>query len=104
MNVTTSGSVQRDGKTMRLVSARADLTGQRELAWVADGGEPVGRARCSQTFRLASNVEPARKPNLLICWRLSATKSVYTVMVDLDGDPSERKAAAAIDTEWQKLG
>jgi len=104
VTVTTSGSVQRDGRTMRLISARADLTGQRELAWVADGGEPVGKARCSQTFRLASNVEPARKPNLLICWRTSATKSVYTVMVDLDGDPSERTSTAAIDAEWRKLG
>lgn len=104
VTVRNSGSVQKDKATLRLVSARADLTGQRELAWVADGGRKVGDSRCSQTIKLANNTKPERKSTLLICWRTSAKKSVYTVAVDLDGDPSEQRSVAAINAEWKKLG
>lgn len=93
----------RGGETLRLVSARADLTGQRELAWVADNGRKVGLARCSQTIKLATDAKPARKPNLLICWRTGTTRSVYTVMVDFDGDPSERESVTLIDATWRQL-
>ncbi|GAA3959518.1 hypothetical protein [Actinoplanes auranticolor] len=102
--VRDSKSVPKDKGTMRVVSARGDLTGQRELAWVADDGEKVGKARCSQTVRLSNSTEPEKKQNLLICWRVSATKSVYTVMVDFDGKPSRQKSVAAIDAEWKSLG
>ncbi|HEX8344216.1 MAG TPA: hypothetical protein VF657_05665 [Actinoplanes sp.] len=104
VKVANTGSLKEDKQTMRLVSGRGDLSGQKELAWVADDGQVVGSSRCSQTFKLANNTKPERKPNLLICWRTSATKSVYTVAVDLDGDPSEQKSVAAIDAEWKRLG
>jgi hypothetical protein len=87
-----------------VVSALGDLSGHRELAWVADGGTPVGKARCSNTIQLSGDAEAAKKPNLLVCWRTSEKKSVYTVAVDLDGDPSERKSVAAINREWRSLG
>jgi hypothetical protein len=80
-----------------------DLTGYRELSWVADGGDPVGSARCSQTFRFASNAKPAHKPNLLVCWRTSAAKSVYTVMVDMDGRPSKQDSVAALSKRWTAM-
>ena len=102
--VTDSGSLKRDRGTLRVVSARGDLTGQRELAWVAGEGTPAGAATCTQTFRFANNAKPARKPNLLICWRTSAGKSVYTVMVDLDGRPSTKDSVAALAKQWSKLG
>ncbi|MFG1607126.1 hypothetical protein [Actinoplanes sp. NPDC049265] len=104
ITVRDSGSLQKDKATMRLVSARGDLTGQRELAMVADDGEKFGNSRCSQTISVVNEAKPQRKPTLLICWRTSAKKSVYTVAVDLDGDPSEQKSVAAIDTEWKRLG
>lgn len=103
VTVRESGSVRKDKATMRLVSARGDLSGQRELGWVADRGEKYGDALCSQTITL-SNMPPERKPTLLICWRTSAKKSVYTVMVSLDGRPSRPKSVAAIDAEWKRLG
>ena len=104
LRVTNSGSLKEDGRTLRVVSARGDLSGYKELAWVADGGEKVGAATCSQTFRFASNAEAERKPNLLICWRTSATASVYTVMVDLDGKPSKQDSVAALAKQWSRLG
>jgi hypothetical protein len=104
LTVTDSGSLRDDRGTLRIVSARNDLTGYKELAWVADDGAPVGSARCSQTFRFANNARPARKPNLLVCWRTSGTKSVYTVTVNLDGHPSKQDSVAALDQRWNELG
>lgn len=104
VTMTESGSVQKDGRTLRVVSARSDLTGQRELAWVADRGERVGNARCSQNFQLSNSVKPKVRPTLLVCWRTSATRSVYTVSVDVKRPPSKQASVAAIDEAWAKLG
>jgi hypothetical protein len=104
VTVTDSGSLRDDGGTLRVVSARGDLTGHQELGWVANDGDPVGSARCSQTFRFAGNTKPARKPNLLVCWRTSASKSVYTVTVDLDGHPSKKDSVAALGKRWNAMG
>ncbi|WP_250007120.1 hypothetical protein [Actinoplanes sp. M2I2] len=83
---------------IRVVSADQDLTGQRELGWVADRGVPVGTSRCSQTFRLSRD-EPARKrPTLLVCWRVSADRSVFTVATG--AEPSKRGSVALIDKVW----
>jgi len=102
--VVNTGSLSKDRATLRVVSALGDLTGHRELSWVADDGTPVGTARCSNTIRLSGDTKAAKKPNLLVCWRTSEKKSVYTVAVDLDGDPSEQKSVAAINKEWRSLG
>jgi hypothetical protein len=103
VEVATKGSVAKDRRTLKVVSAREDLTGQRELAWVADGGEPVGSSRCTQTFRFSGGTTAAERPTLLVCWRTSAEKSVYTVAVDLDGRPSKQASVAEIDKTWAKL-
>jgi hypothetical protein len=104
LSVTDSGSLKQDRETLRVVSARGDLTGYGELAWVADKGTAVGSATCSQTFRFANNAKPAKKPNLLVCWQTSAKKSVYTVTVNLDGRPSRQDSVAAIAKRWSSLG
>jgi len=101
--ISESGSPT-DRRTLRVVSARGDLTGSRELLWVADGGHAVGKARCSQRFRFSPDAAVSEKPTLLICWRTSATRSVYTVAVDLDGRPSEKASVATIDKVWAQLG
>ncbi len=103
ITVSTSGSMPKDKKTFKVVSARGDLSGQRELAWRADGGHAVGNARCTQNVRLTPQSKPAIRPTMLICWRLSATKSVYTVLVDLNQKPSERASVAAIDKAWRSM-
>jgi hypothetical protein len=100
VTVTRTG---KPGNSLKVVSAGQDLTGYRELAWVADEGEAVGDARCTSTIRLSNAAEPRERPTLLLCWRTSATKSVYTVAVDSKGRPSKKASVAAIDERWAKL-
>jgi hypothetical protein len=104
LTVSNSGSHKHDGSTLRIVSARQDLTGYRELAWVADKGTAVGDADCSQKFRFSADTAAKEKPTLLVCWRTSAERSVYTVMVDPSGRPSKQDSVAALDKRWAELG
>jgi hypothetical protein len=103
LTVKTFGSVQKNRRTLRVMSARQDLSGQRELGWVADDGVPVGDARCSQNFRLSTGVPVTEKSSLLVCWRLSKKKSVYTVAVTIGARPSKAESVAAIDKAWSRL-
>ena len=103
VTVTETGSLNKDGATLRVVSARADLTGQRELALVGDAGQPVGDARCTQSVRFTAGGTPVEKPSLMICWRTSAGRSVYTVAVVKQGRPSAETSVAAISKQWAKL-
>ena len=100
---TQSGSLNGSG-TLKVVSARADLTGQRELGIVADEGVAVGNARCTQNVRFSAGAPAQEKPTLMICWRTSAQKSVYTVSAVKSGRPSAATAVAALDRQWTKLG
>jgi hypothetical protein len=103
VTVTSSGSLPKEHHTLRVVSARSDLSGQRELAWAADAGRVVGDARCTQNFRFNAASRAGVRPTLMICWRTSATKSVYTVAVDIDHRPSAQASVAIIDRIWSKL-
>ncbi|GIM93319.1 hypothetical protein [Paractinoplanes toevensis] len=89
--------------TLRIITARFDLTGHRELLWAVGGGKPVGDAECTQDLHFSENAKPARQPNLLLCWRTSATKSVATILVDRGGHPSTVTSVKAIDREWRTL-
>jgi hypothetical protein len=89
---------------LRIVTAKYDLTGQRELLWPAGKTERVGSAECTQTFQFSNEGKPSTKKNLLLCWRTSAQKSVVTVLVDQDGKPSAAKSVETIAEEWAKLG
>jgi hypothetical protein len=102
--VSDSGSLTKDGAIMRVVTARGDLTGLRELAWVAGGITVHGKVSCSQTFRFANEAGPERKPTLMVCWRTSAKKSVITAAVSREGHPSASWSATVIAREWRKLG
>jgi hypothetical protein len=101
--VKNSGSLPKDHHTLRVVSARGDLTGQRELSWAADSGHPVGNARCTQNFRIGADAAARERPTMLLCWRTSATKSVYTIAVDIDRRPSETASVVTINQTWSKL-
>jgi hypothetical protein len=104
VTVTTYGVTNQDRRTMSVVSARADLTGRRELGWVVDAGIRVGSSRCTQTFRIEPGSAARERPTLLLCWRTSAQRSVYTVAIDLDGRPSKQESVAEIDRVWATLG
>jgi len=93
-----------DGGSLRIITAKFDLSGQRELLWAADRGKVVGDARCTQKFHFSDTMKPAVQRNLLLCWRTSAERSVATVMVDLTGKPSTAESLLIIDREWAKLG
>jgi hypothetical protein len=104
LTVTKSGSLVKDGATLQVVSARHDLTGQRELSWAADDGRAVDKVRCTQNFRFSAGTPAVEKPMLLLCWRVSAARSVYTIAVTVKGRPSTAVSAAAINRRWAKLG
>jgi hypothetical protein len=98
----TVGSLK-EGGIVRVVSARGDLTGQRELAWVAGGVTAYKGMHCSQTFQF--NSKPAeKKDNLLLCWRATDKKSVVAIVVDPKGKPSKDKAKTALEERWNGMG
>lgn len=103
VKVTTQGSLK-EGGIVRMVTAREDLTGQRELAWVAGGVKKYRGVPCSQTFQFSTNPAPEKKPNLLMCWRTSAGKSVVAIVVDPKGHPSRDKAVDALEKQWRAMG
>lgn len=98
------GSLRKNGKMLRVVSAAQDLTGYKELAWVADEGEKVGSSRCSQTLKMSNEQEPRVRPTIVICWRLSPERSVYSLLIDLKKKPSMRESVAKIDKVWARMG
>jgi hypothetical protein len=103
VTVTNTGSLQ-SGGTMRVISARYDVTGQREMLWAADDGRAAGNARCTQNFHFSNNKTARVRPTMLMCWRTSAAKSVVTIAVVPKGRPSSAASVAAIDAQWAKLG
>jgi hypothetical protein len=103
VQATTEGSLN-SGGIVRMVTAREDLTGKRELAWISGGVKKYRDVPCSQTIRLSPDTPPEKKDNLLICWRTSEAKSVISVVVDPEGHPSRRKAVDALEKEWRSMG
>jgi hypothetical protein len=104
LDVRASDWIIKNKQRIQVVYARGDLTGQEQLAWVADGGEPFGQASCSQRTQLSNDASPKVRPNLLLCWRTSARKSVYTLTIDLDGHPSKAESVAALNKQWSRMG
>lgn len=104
VTIKETGNVQENRRSMRVVSAKGDLTGQRELAWPADKGTTVGSANCTQNFQFNAKSSPGIRPTLLICWRTSPEKSVYTVAVDVANKPDPKASVAEIDKAWNALG
>jgi hypothetical protein len=102
IQTTTKGSLKAGG-IVRILAAREDLTGQRELAYVAGGVQKYRNVPCSQTFQFSTTPAPAKKDNLLMCWRTTATKSVVAIVVDPKGKPSREKAVAAIEQKWRSM-
>jgi hypothetical protein len=89
--------------TIRITSAKADLTGQQDQLMAADSGAPAGDARCTQKVHFSNSAAARTIPNLLLCWRTSANRSVVTLAVAKNGHPSTASSTAVIDREWAKL-
>jgi hypothetical protein len=104
VTLTSSGSLPKDGHTLHVWSARADLSAQREMTLAGDAGQPVGKARCTQKFRFTEGSAPVEKPTALLCWRFTPSKSVYLLAVDIRHRPSKKAAAATINKVWKKMG
>jgi hypothetical protein len=100
---TVSSGSPKEGRTLKVVSARGDLSHEREMVWAADQGEAVGEARCTQNFKISFSAPVTHRPTMLLCWRLSSTRSAYSLMVDLHGKPSRTDSVAALDKAWNKL-
>ncbi|WP_433791306.1 hypothetical protein [Actinoplanes sp. CA-252034] len=94
----------KDGSNFRIVSARYDLTGQRELLWLGDDGRKVGDARCTQNFRFSNNTAAKERPTMMVCWRTSAGKSVVVVAVTPKGRPDAEGTVAKVDGQWAAMG
>lgn len=93
-----------DGGTMRIISAKYDLSDQREMLWAADAGKPVGPARCTQNFRFAQNSKGAERPTMLLCWRNAEERSVVVLSVVPTGTPSTTQTVNVLVHQWDKLG
>ena len=89
-----------DGSAIRIVSGRHDL---RSRLWAADAGVQVGDARCTQNLRI-DGAAPEVRPGMLLCWRVSAAKSVVTVATNEAGKPVAAASARVIERVWQQLG
>jgi hypothetical protein len=103
MSISTTGSLEKDRHYIRVYSARGDASGQREMKW-AVGGYPVGDAKCTRTFHISDPPGPQERPTMLLCWRITAAKSVYVFSVDVRHPPSDQEALAALHQTWAKMG
>lgn len=98
----TSGT----GKTIRVVAARADLTGKLEQAWAVDNGTKSGSVSCTHDTRLTPSGKAFERPTLLVCWRTSSTLSAYAVVIDPKAKApiADADGVAAVDTAWKAAG
>jgi hypothetical protein len=99
--VNVHNEVTPEGANVRVVSARYDLSERRNLLWAADAGKPIGAVRCTKNFKTDDESMALIRPGLMMCWRMSAAKSVIAIAT---GRPQEIYGAAVVDREWASLG
>ncbi len=88
---------------VRVVAARTDLTGALELAWAGDAGTKVGPVSCTNKTKLTPD-QPARvRPTVMLCWRTSASLSVYALVIDPKATTPVpmTDAAATVQSVWR---
>ncbi|WP_127542579.1 hypothetical protein [Actinoplanes sp. OR16] len=92
------------GTTVRVTSARHDLTGTQRLLIAGDEGWGVGNGiHCTNRIRFSQNVPATERPTVLLCWRTSSDRSVITMATDPQGKPSTATSVDLIKDEWAKL-
>ncbi|MDY7090472.1 MAG: hypothetical protein SYR96_35960 [Actinomycetota bacterium] len=90
--------------TIRITTAKGDLTGKQDQLMAADEGRPVGKARCTQRLRFSEAAPPREISTVLLCWRTSDERSVVTLAVSREGKPSAAASTEVISREWTRLG
>ncbi len=95
---------RKGNSTLKVVSANGDLSYQREMLWRADDGTAVGQVRCTNNIKVNFNSPAKVRPTMLLCWRLSAERSAYTLAVDPDGKPVQAESVTALNKAWAALG
>ena len=84
--------------SIRVTTAKADLAERSDLLLAADGGD----GRCTRNLRIGAP-DARVVPDMLLCWRTSATRSVITLATATRGRPSEMASLAVLDREWARL-
>lgn len=100
-NITLANEAGPDGTTIRLVSARYDLTARGTMLWAADNGLSIAGARCTQNLLVDAKAQI--RPGMMLCWRATTARSVVAVATSLYGRPAAALSAAAIDRAWRRL-
>lgn len=91
--------------SIRVISAKHDLSGQREMRFAGDRGKPAGKGvSCTNRMRFAEGSPVTARPTALLCWRISGKRSVVTMAVAPGGRPSRAASVAVISKEWAALG
>ncbi|AEV87585.1 Neuronal acetylcholine receptor subunit alpha-4 [Actinoplanes sp. SE50] len=91
--------------TVRISTARADLTGRGDLQLAADTGFAAGDGiRCTNRVRFSPDEPATTREYLLLCWRTSDRRSVITMAVAAHGAPTPADSAKIIIREWDSLG
>ncbi|WP_189335309.1 hypothetical protein [Actinoplanes ianthinogenes] len=100
--VTERIEATRDG-SIRVTTARYDLSGRGQLSLLADQGTMVGSAHCTNRVRFSAGAAAAERPHLMLCWRTSPTRSVVTMAVNRDSRPAATASVAVLEREWAAL-
>ncbi|GAA2703949.1 hypothetical protein [Actinoplanes palleronii] len=93
-----------DNGSVRVTTARHDLTDSSTLLLAGDRGKSVGAGvNCTNKVRFTRDAPVTERPTLLMCWKTSSSRSVVTMMAAPDGKPSADDNISIIDREWAKL-
>jgi hypothetical protein len=99
--ITVANEAGPDGTTIRVVSARYDLTSRGSMLWAADDGQAIADVRCTQNLLVDAKAQV--RPGMMLCWRASAGRSVVAVATSVYGRPPASSISAAIDRAWRRL-
>jgi hypothetical protein len=102
--VTVATETGTDGSTIRVVTARYDLTGRWSPPSTGDPGYAVGDAHCTAKLTALSGGTADERPTMLMCWRLSPGKSVVTVATRPKSHPLAGASVEVLDRNWVALG
>ncbi|BEL12327.1 hypothetical protein Q0Z83_105180 [Actinoplanes sichuanensis] len=95
---------QIENGTVRITTARFDLTGHPPALVAGDRGKAVGGGvRCTDTVRFAQGQPAIKRPTVLLCWRFSKTRSLVTMMATPKSEPTLSQSMEIFRREWKKL-
>jgi hypothetical protein len=87
--------------SVRVMTARMDLTGQPPLNLVAGRGEGVGSGvTCTNRIRFSLDEPAVERPTLLLCWRTAMNRSVVTMAVTPKGQAPTAAIVDLMNREW----